>query len=281
MGSHKTIVITVLLIAALAVIAAGRNSTPAVQEPPSMPLGERLVYKIEWDPPWYLFFFPTMEAGEAELRLNGEVEHNGRKALQVVFKGRSSGTFAKMAGLKVEDEFIFLTEPGTLCTLSSLSKIREGKRKKLIDIEYMAEYRQLRIRETDESVNPPKLKKDETKNKIPECVHDPFSAIYLFRQSNLKEGFSQTFMLANDDKIREIKAQVDKRETIQGPSGKMEVWRVSPIAMMGTLFRESGQFKIWFSADEKKIPVSFEVKTGLGRVFGRLKNTIPPGNSLQ
>jgi hypothetical protein len=272
MGSHKAIVITALLLAALAGFAAGQESASATPDPAILPLGERLVYKIEWDPPWYLFFFPIVEAGEAELQLNGEAEYNGRKALRVVFKGRSSGTFAKMAGIKVEDEFIFLTEPGTLCTFSSLSKIREGKRRKQVNVEYMAESRELRIRETDESVNPSKIKKDETKSNIPECVHDPFSALYLFRQANLKEGFSQTFMLANDDKIREIKTLVDRREMIQGPSGKIDAWRVSTVAMMGKLFREGGQFKIWFSADEKKIPVSFEVKTRLGRVFGRLKS---------
>ena len=40
---------------------------------------------------------------------------------------------------------------------------------------------------------------------------------------------------------------------------------------MGGLFKEGGQFKIWFSADEKKVPVQFEVKVKLGRVFGELK----------
>jgi hypothetical protein len=236
-------------------------------------IGEQLVYKIQWDPPWYLFFLPAMEAGEVELQLNGEKEYNGRKVLEVRLKGRSSGNLVKMAGMKIEDEFVFLTEPESFCTLSSSSRIREGKRKRQVDVQYLGATRQLHIREMDEADVPPKLKKDETKNGIPECVHDPLSALYLFRESSLREGYAQNFILANDDKIKEVKALVEKQEIIQGPAGKTAAWRVTPTALMGGLFKEGGQFRIWLSADEKKVPLQFEVKVKLGRIFGRLKPT--------
>ena len=47
-------------------------------------IGERLVYKIEWDPPWYMFFLPSLEAGEAEIHLIGETQYKNRKA--IIFK---------------------------------------------------------------------------------------------------------------------------------------------------------------------------------------------------
>jgi len=213
-----------------------------------------------------------MEAGEAEIQLVGETEYNGKKALQIRFKAHSSGALVKMSGVQIEDEFVFFTDPETLCTLGSSATIREGKRKRQVEVQYLRENHQLHIREMDESTVPPKLKKDETKNNIPECVHDPLSALYLFRGAQLQDRYAQTFTLANDDKIREVRALVDKREMIPGPSGKAAAWRINTASLMGVLFKEGGQFKIWLSADEKKIPLQFEVKVHLGRVLGRLKS---------
>ena len=233
-------------------------------------VGERLVYKIEWDPPWYFFLLPKMKAGEAELQLTADAEYKGRKVLKIVFKGHSSGTLAKMVGMKIEDEFTFFVQPETFCTLGASSKIREGKRKRQVDVQYIRETRQLHIRAVDEALVPPIVRRDETTDNIPECIQDPFTALYLFRSSGIRENYSQTYMLANDDKIREVKAIVEKQEILQTPSGKMAAWRIGVAALMGGLFKEGGQFKMWISADEKKVPVQFEVKVKLGRVFGTL-----------
>jgi hypothetical protein len=177
----------------------------------------------------------------------------------------------KLSGIQIEDEFVFFTEPETLCTLGSSAQIREGKRKRQIEVEYLRENRQLHIREIDESTSPPKLKKDEIKNDIPECVHDPLSALYLFRKSQLQDHYAQTFTLANDAKIREVRATVERQEVLPGTAGKAPAWKVNTVSLMGELFKEVGQFKIWLSADDKKTPIQFEVKVHLGHILGRLK----------
>jgi hypothetical protein len=40
---------------------------------------------------------------------------------------------------------------------------------------------------------------------------------------------------------------------------------------MGGVFKEGGQFRIWLSADDKKVPLQFEVRVKLGKVLGALK----------
>ncbi len=233
---------------------------------------ERLVYKIQWDPPWYLFFMPKVEAGEVTLEYSANVELEGRQVARMSLKANSSGTLAKISGMKIEDEFVFHTEPGTFCTLSASEKVREGKRKRQIDVQYLRSSGRLHIREVDESTVPPKVRKDETKNNIPECVHDPLSALFMFRQLPLRNQFTQTYILANDDKIREVRSLVEKKETIESQSGKREAWQVSTAALMGGLFKEGGQFKIWLSADDKKVPLQFEARVRFGRVLGKLKS---------
>jgi hypothetical protein len=262
----------VLAATAGLVLAHQQTSIGETNLAAASPVKERLVYKVEWNPPWFLFFLPNMEAGEVVVELFRDAEYLGRKAYKIVFKANSSGTLARLSGLKVEDEFVYFTEPETFCTLDASEKIREGKRKRQINVQYLRETRQLHIREVDETVVPPKVKKDEIKGDIPDCVHDPLSALYMFRQLPLRDQFNHTFLLANDDKIREVRSTVEKQEMIETPSGKSPAWKITTSALMGGLFKEGGQFHIWLTADEKKLPLQFEVKVRLGRVFGKLKS---------
>jgi len=256
------------LLALLAAAAAAYEER-ATETPYST--GERLVYSVRWDPPWFLFFLPTMEAGEVNLQLDGETEYNNQKAIRILFQARSSGTLAKMVGLKVEDEFVFFADPRTLCTLGVSKKIREGKRKRQIDIDYLRATHQLHIREIDESVVPSQLKKDAILNDIPSCIQDPLSALYFLRRSPLRLEHIQTFVIGNDDKIKPVESRVVKQEVIETPAGKFPAWRITTAALMGGLFKEGGQFRIWLSADERRLPLQFEVTVHLGRALGKLK----------
>jgi len=275
MHARRFSLLTVFL---LTVILAGALLSQEVARHPgasALPFsgGERLVYSVKWDPPWYLFFLPSMEAGEAELYLAGETENQGKKAMRMVFTARSSGSLASMADMNIEDEFVFLAESGTFCTLAVSKKIREGKRKRQVDVEYLRGSGRLHIHELDEAVAPPVVKKSEYKENIPDCVQDPFSALYFFRMSPLQQGFTQDLMLANDDQIKEIRCRVEKLEIVNTPVGRFTAWKVNTEALLGGLFKEGGQFKIWFSADNRKLPLQFEVKVKLGHVLGKLKSS--------
>jgi hypothetical protein len=122
----------------------------------------------------------------------------------------------------------------------------------------------------DVALDPPKLKKDEFKDNVPPCVQDPFSAVYFFRKSELRLHHDQIFIIGHDDRFKEVKAHVEKQEILETPLGKLPAWNVSTVALMGGLFKGGGQFRIWFSADERKLPLQFEVKVSLGRVFGKI-----------
>ncbi|MEJ2246694.1 MAG: DUF3108 domain-containing protein, partial [Acidobacteriota bacterium] len=193
------------------------------------------------------------------------------KALKIVFKVHSSGMLAKLSGMKIEDEFTFLTEPETFCTLHVSKKVREGKRRRQIDVEYLRDTRQLHIREYDESVTPPELKKDDLKEDIPSCVQDPLSALYFLRRFPLNPDFKHKSVVGHDDVVKEIESRVEKLDALDATSGKVPAWRLKTVALMGGLFKEGGQFKIWLSADDRQVPLQFEVKVSLGRVLGKLK----------
>lgn len=234
--------------------------------------GERFIYTVKWDPPWYLFFLPSMEAGELDISLAGISKFNGKFAYKIIIHARSSGMLSKMAGMKVKDEFVYYTDPSTLCTQGASGNIREGKRKRQLSLEYFAEERKLHFLEMDEAVNPPKVKKDVTKLNIPPCVQDPVSALYSYRNQSLDIGQEQTFTIGNDDKIKEVRTHVESKALVDTPTGKFQCWKVRADALTGGLFKEGGQFRIWISADEMKSPIQFEAKVSIGRVLGVMKS---------
>jgi hypothetical protein len=274
MARIKLLMVAACMWALLPAPALSPQEPPVAPSPPGMlqpfSTGEKLIFQAKWDPPWYMFFLPSMEAGEGELQLVGETLYKDRKALKVTFKARSSGRLMRMVGMKIEDEFLFLSDPETYCSLYVHQKIREGKRKRQIEVEYLQATRQLHIRTHDESVTPPRLQKDEIKDKVPACVYDPFTALYLYRKSDLRPQHVRTMMIGNDDKFKEVQAQVENKEVLNTVLGKLPAWNVTTTALKGDLFRSGGQFRIWFSADERKLPLQFEAKVNVGRVFGRL-----------
>ncbi len=213
-----------------------------------------------------------MDAGEAELSLSDTVEYKGKKALKIEFTAISSGAFARLVGIKVEDKYEFFTDPDTFCTFKAFKQEREGKRRRDIEVVYLPETHQLHIRELDMAMTPPRVKRDEDRKNIPECVKDIFSALYSARHRDLFPGARYTTIVGDNDKVKEVEIRVEKSEDIQTPAGSFKAWKVDTISLVGGLFKQGGQLKVWLTADEKKVPVRLEVKVNLGTVSGKLKS---------
>jgi hypothetical protein len=258
--------LAVLLVAAPSDSRTGQAGTA----PAAFSVGERFVFRIDWNPPWYLFFLPAMEAGKAVLSLAEETEYQNKRTYKLVFTARSSGTMVKLAGLKVDDYYEFYTDPETFCTFAAFKKEREGKRKRDIEIIYFPESQRLHIKDVDVASNPPKIKKDAYVDDVPTCVRDVFSALYALRMSELATNAAIKTVVGDNDRVKEVESRVEKRETVDTPAGKFAAWRVNTVALMGGLFKEGGQFKIWLSVDEKRLPVQFEARVYLGKVTGKL-----------
>ena len=238
--------------------------------PATVGLGEALVYRVEWSPPWYLFFLPDMEAGQVRLTLTDENGGSERKALKIDFTARSSGTLARLAGVNVDDHFQSYVDPETLCTFSVKKRIREGKRRRDVEVEYFASENRLRIRQVNAAVDPPKVDRDEFVDEIPACVRDIFAALYDTRRRELRSGAAHRLLVGDDDKVKQIEARIEERESVKVPFGRFDAWKVETKALFGGLFKDGGQFRVWMTADERKVPVKFEVKVRLGKVTGEL-----------
>ena len=272
-ASFTVIAIVCIFTVGFAVNTAEDNkNAPPVKTDFSRFTGETLVYSVKWDPPWYMFFLPKMEAGELVFRFQGIDEFRGKPAVKIAVDAYSSGTLAKLADMKVEDEFLFYSTPETLCAEGSVSKIREGKRRRLLELEYFQDERRLHFRVTDEADTPHRILRDVTKTDLPPCIRDPFSTLYFYRTLNLTKGSEHNLIVGNDDRVLDVRTRVENQEAVTTMAGKFTAWRIRTDALRGGLFSQDGDFRIWVSADERKLPVRFEIKVRLGHVLGELKS---------
>jgi hypothetical protein len=276
--SQAVLLLTLVILTVSDLIQAQQKDTDNSPDKNSIPIGETLLYSIDWDPPWYLFFLPNFHAGDVKLHLVGKTEFKGKVALKIAFEAHSSGLLSKLYGMDIDDEFIFLSEPETFCTLNVSKKIHEGKQKRKIDVEYFQDTRKLHIVEYDIAVNPPELIKDKIRENMPSCIHDPFSALYALRRQPLSSNSVIKLIVGQNDIIKEVESRVKKLEDLDSTAGKIKAWKLQSDILVGGLFKKGGQFSIWLSADSRQVPLQFEAKGPLGRVFGRLIETRIPVN---
>jgi hypothetical protein len=240
-------------------------------------VGERLVYGVQWNPPAYLFFLPSMEAGQAILNLAGETQFQNKKALKIVFTARSSGMLAKLAQVTVDDYYEFTTDANTLCTYAVVKREREGKRMRDIDIIYSQDSPKLHLREVDVSGPLKRVLRDQDYEGIPPCVKDLFSALYSIRRRRLEIGGSERVLVGDNQVVKEVEIRVLQKEKVSTEIGRVDSLLVDTVAVMGGLFKSGGQFRIWLSDDERQMPVKFEIKVSVGKVTGILREARPGG----
>jgi hypothetical protein len=256
-------------------LAAGHASPPQSKQngsastTPAFTVGEELIYTVEWDPPLWLLLLPKMEAGQATLNLAEETQYQNRRAYRIIFKANSSGMLVRLLHLEIDDYYEFVSDADTLCTYSVMKREREGKRKRDIQIAYAADESKLHLREVDVALGV--VLRDRDYTGIPPCVKDLFSALYALRRNRLDNGSKQRILVGDNQTVKEVEVNVEKKERVVTPTGIYNTLRINTVAVMGGLFKNGGQFRIWLTDDSRQMPVKFEIKVNLGKVMGSLK----------
>ena len=272
---------TVLLFAALglgfvirAVFPNAGSQVPSVHEDPFSE-GERMTFTIRWHPPAWLFFIPSIYAGQTTFEAKkaaGLIP--GKDVWQLTARAESSGTLVSMTGMKVNDYYESWMDPQDLCSYRIFKKIREGKRQRDVEVIFERGKGSLTIKETDISQSPPKEIRNQEITGIPSCVQDVLSIFYSVRSQHLETGKGFVFTLSDNGRTRQIQARVEKEERVETPLGVLPSFKVRTQAVFGGLFREGGELTLWVHKD-KVYPVRFEAKVKFGRVFGGLAAYTP------
>lgn len=116
-----------------------------------------------------------------------------------------------------------------------------------------------------------RVEKNKTeKTKVPRPVLDPVSVIYQLRRRELTPGKSHKLTLIADGKLYTVDARITRRETIETPAGKFSTVRVEPEMVSGGTVREE-RMTIWYTDDERKIPVRIRTEVKFGAITATLR----------
>ena len=221
--------------------------------------GERLEYELSWG-----FITAGYATIEVKPRNDGKSEiftyATANKTVNKFYPVHDTVyTLVRNKGL-MTDVFRKSLHEGTFHNKSLIRFNRDGKKAVLSDTVFKDPVKHYVERSADTSVT------------IEGLEHSIMSAFYLVRTLPLKEGTTSRFSAVSGKKRYELKVITHKREKIKTDLGEFNTVKVEPVLDGDGIFNSSGRIFIWFTDDEKRIPVLMQCEIKLGSIKAELVN---------
>ncbi len=229
------------LLAALFAVAAAIPAPHPVEEVYAK--GETLDYTVTW---------MKVVGGTARMT----IAPDGDAKWRITSVAKSGGGLARF--IKVRDEIETIVDRSDFSTLRYTKKLDErgDKAEEVTTVEDgIASRKRQKIR----------------KIPVPRPVYDPISIIYHFRTLELAPGKMYEFTLISDGKLYTVHGRVMKREKVTTPAGTFDALLVEPQMASGGVQREERLF-IWYSDDERRLPLRIRTEVKFGSVTATLKS---------
>lgn len=206
--------------------------------------GETLDYTVTW---------LKVTGGTARMT----IAPKGADQFRITSVARSSGSLGRF--IKVRDEIETIVRKADFSTLRYTKRLDErgDKHTEVTSVEGKVA---TRTKEGKAKTIP-----------VPEPVFDPISVVYYLRTLDLEPGKSYDLTLISDGKIYTVKARVVRREVIETPAGRYSTLMVEPEMVSGGVPRDERLF-IWYTDDERHIPVRIRTEVKFGSVVASLRS---------
>ncbi|MCX5724328.1 MAG: DUF3108 domain-containing protein [Nitrospirae bacterium] len=231
-------------------VASGDSSSAR-----SFQVGEQLTYEISW---------LNITAGTAVMSVTAAGSDGARPLAKLITTAQSRPAITRF--FPVDNRVESLLDPATLLPEHLMFKRREGKKKE--DIEYL-------FHQQEGTVTVLKGGTAETLE-MPPGTHDIISCLYYARSTlSFQPGSSLTMNIYHDKKNRKVDVRVEEIETVSGSWGEIEAARVLVIMPFQGLFMNQGNIRVWFTNDERRIPVRMKAKVIIGSIVADLVSGVP------
>ncbi len=211
--------------------------------------GEHLVYEVS-------YFGIT--AGYITLDYNGEREENGRIIMEFTGKAETSKFFSTFYSVK--DIIRLYMVKDTFRPLKVELDLKEGRKKRIEEITYDFEKKECIY-----------SKKGKTYiTQISDKTQDSFAALYYYRTFNPLVSNPVSFEVYGSKKVWTLEANIINRELLKTPVGEFNSFVVKPETRFEGVLQAKGDVYMWFSDDDKRLPLKFEAKIKLGTLQGIL-----------
>lgn len=240
----KTCLATLLLLCATTVAAASLD--------PTFTSGETLDFNLAW-----------LGLTGGSMRMTIAPQPGDGTHYRITFIAVSSKSFARI--FKVRDEIQSYVNRSDFSTVRFEKHLSERGRRK-DDSTIIDERRKVATRR--------RPNKDTEVISVPNPVFDPVSLVYHLRTLDLTPGKTHRFEVFADGKVYTLVATVGARESLETPAGTFNTVAVEPKMIGGGLFRdEDSRLTIWYTDDDKHIPVRIRSEVKVGTITATLKAT--------
>ncbi len=234
-------------------VASGvsRPSTPGASAAlPPFANGERFVYHISWF---------SILAGTAVLEVDRSTTSDGQPGFRFVAAARSGPLVTRF--YPVDNRAESQVDAATLLPRRMIFRRREGRRKN--DFEYAFHH-------ATGTVTAVKDGRTDVLA-IPNDVQDAISCLYYMRSVlPMTPGATLVMNVHHDKKNYKLEVRVEALEQVEGPWGAVETARVIAIMPFQGIFLNQGNIRVWFTADERRIPVMMKANVIIGSVVAKL-----------
>lgn len=243
----------ILLLAQGQPSARVSSAAPAIQPPApayKLPNGQTFNYAVEWR---------LFDAGIASIRMDAA----GREQ-RVAATADAKGVVGLL--YHVHDRFESYFDPATNCSRSVEKKTEEGFRRLETNIVFDVTRKKSVLSEKN-------LRNNESKrveNDIPGCVTDVVAALFYIASQSLANGAMYSFPLNDGGKTVVVNVSVETREEAKVPAGTFKTIRVQATGESPTT-KNKGQVWIWYTDDERHMPVQMKAKLFWGSLTFRLR----------
>ena len=218
-------------------------------------IGEQLTYEISW---------LNITVGTAVMSVTVAGLDGDRPFAKLITTAQSWPAITRFFPVDNRVESIF--DPATLLPEHLIFKRREGKKKE--DIEYLFHQKEGMVTVLNGGTA-------ETLE-MPSGTHDIISCLYYARSTlSFQSGSSLVLNIYHDKKNRKVDVLVEEIERISGLWGDVEAARVLVIMPFQGLFLNQGNIRVWFTNDDRRIPVRMKAKVIIGSIVADLVSPVP------
>lgn len=224
-------------------------------------VGERLEFRLSWQGiPAADASLEVFDGGNGEILFRATAKTIGIADLLYPVNSRIDST-AKIAGFRA---------------VRYVKSGREGRGPEEVDEVVFDLERGLAFRTDDGEAREPV--------EVPENVHDPFSAFYAFRTSEVDEDGFVELVISDGKRTKVGRVEIVGRERVRTPAGEFDTVKIAPeLEGLGGVFKKSpgATLFIWVTDDEWRRPVMMRSKVSVGSFTARLTHwSHPPSQSV-
>jgi hypothetical protein len=204
----------------------------------------------------YDVYWKFVKVGYGTLEIKGIVDFNKKKAYYIYSTAKSTPFFDSL--FKVRDTNSSWVDVKKFHSLAFEQHISEGKYKR----DRRTDYNQIK----HTAVNNKGVKFD-----IPKDVLDVFAALYWVRLQELKPKNNLTLSVNSNKKNYIMGVKVHKKEKIKINGKKYKTILVEPDLQDAGIFMQKGKVLIWFTDDERHIPIKMRSEIMVGSIVAELR----------